>query len=82
MHSFSVYVKNSNDVDSRLKQFIIHHNGDFSGKVIIKEISLGGESIIQHSIPFEVLMTIVSKAVVNKKISELEQKTPKEILGL
>jgi hypothetical protein len=56
----------------------LHHNGDYSGDVIVRNLKTEQEM----EIPFEVFKTLVADAVVSHRISMLEQGEPDDILGL
>ena len=76
--------------------FYFHHNGDFSGDVIINLEawrtvqtvepcdfgSRNDQGICEVKIPFEVLAQLVSEAVLSKRVSDLEQANYRKILGL
>lgn len=56
--------------------YIVHHNGDFSGDVIIFD-KVHEEEIV---VPFYVLESIVVKAVRDSRIESLEQASVQAIL--
>lgn len=76
--------------------FTVHHNGDFSGDVMIdlegwrveetqsadSQFARHGQPIYTVRVPFEVIAELVAQCVASRKISELESGNYKKILGL
>lgn len=55
----------------------IHYNGDYSGNVIICDISTSREMVV----PFVALMELVADYVRSKRIAVIEQQDAAAILG-
>lgn len=59
--------------------WIAHHNGDFSGNVTLRRPDAPEH---QFRIPFDCLLLLVAEAVRSKRVAELEDADPRQILGL
>ena len=62
----------------QIRYWLAHHDGDFSGDVILSEPA----SKRQLTVPFAVLAEIVAEAVRRHRIEELEQSDASTLLGL
>ncbi len=57
---------------------IFQHNGDFRGDVFIQE----EDGLFTVMVPMASLIALVAKAVQQKKLQQLENASPEELLGL
>ena len=64
------------------REFLIHHNGDFSGDCEIHAGYLGSAPTQVMKIPVSVLFQLVAKCVRSQRISTIEQMTDAQLLGL
>jgi hypothetical protein len=76
--------------------FTVHHNGDYSGNVLINleadrveevvsadsQMARHGKAIAEVTIPFEVLAKLVADAIRSAKVGALEDADYKKILGI
>jgi hypothetical protein len=69
-------------------EFTVHHNGDWSGDVLISTTTEEGrnptfeDGKVQVTLPADLLKQIVAAYIVGQRISELEQMSAEEVLGL
>jgi hypothetical protein len=57
-----------------------HHNGDYSGDVIIQVKTADG--LVRADVPYAALRYLVAQEVLAHRISRLERSQPVDILGL
>lgn len=77
MHTFQHRVWHDRKHSTDHTDWTIHHNGDFSGDVILAPPDV----VRQHggvAVPYEVIEAIVMKKVLDDRISRLEQATTLE----
>ncbi len=63
-------------------QYHVHHHGDYSGEVIINRAFRGVDTELDIALPATLFLAVVADWVVGKQISELEQMSDQQILGL
>lgn len=54
-----------------------HHNGDYSGDIIIQRPGFG-----EITVPFKGILQLVANYIRQERISQLEQAEPKELLNV
>jgi hypothetical protein len=66
----------------RFGEFIVHHNGDFSGDVEIYRTDKTPEPMLVAKLPFWLLKYIVAKKVRLDRIAALENANTDKLLGI
>lgn len=56
-----------------------HHNGDFSGTVILTKAK--GRKVVEFEVPFDFLAQLVGQAMIDRKTWELESADPFAFIG-
>lgn len=57
-----------------------HYHGDYSGNVVVVREVNGG--VVEMEVPFEHIKALVARHILKRKISQLEQADPDEILEI
>lgn len=79
MHTTDLWRDPYYHVHADTSRYVAHHNGDFSGDVIIHAITCddrapGGEKTVSEMVvPFEALLTLFGRFVLQEKEQELER---------
>jgi hypothetical protein len=66
----------------------MHHNGDFSGEVMFHlnadraDVREEGVGMVSFRLPFAALKQLVAEYVQDRKVAELENASPDQLLGL
>lgn len=87
MHTTEWYGVRRNQTSLKGEDVVIymHHNGDYSGDVIIDILPKDhavGDLAEEFIVPFSALAELVGQAFLSKKIRDLEEKSGIEALGL
>lgn len=71
------------------KGWVFLHNGDFSGNVQLRKIDPNTDEVeekdnrhVEVEVPSEVLIHFAAEVVRSRRMSDLEQATPEQILDL
>ena len=60
----------------------VHHHGDFSGDVIITRSFRGIDTGEEFTVPTGLFLAVVAEVIRGRQISDLEQMSDQQILGL
>lgn len=79
MHTTELYQDSHYYVSPGTYRYVAHHNGDFSGHVVLAKTNVDGDSQ-EFSIPFEALKELFGEFVKQQHMSNLERASGKEIV--
>ena len=80
MHTTELWQDSHYYVSKGTYRYVAHHNGYFSGHVVLSKTDVDGEDQQEFTIPFDALKELFGEFVKQQHMSNLERASGKEIV--